>query len=447
LAEPLTAAPVDPSAAAAWLDGLYDAERTGRLGAPTLERISAVVAALGHPEAAYPVIHVTGTNGKGSTAAMTAALLRATGRRVGVYSSPHLENLAERVALDGRPVGTDDMWSAVAAVASAAERCGTRPTWFEAVTAAGLWFFRQARVDVAVVEVGMLGRWDATNVVHGAVAVVTNVALDHTDVAGPTRAHIAAEKAGIIEEGATLVLGETDPGLQAIFEAEHPGRILRLGAELRWERRRAVGFDGQVVDLHTPWGEHPGVRIASLGRHQCDNAALALGAAEALLAEALPESALDALSVPVIPGRLEVVSRSPTVLVDGAHNPAGAAALRSALEELDAVGTARRRWALVCGVLSGRDPEEYLREVGVGRFDTVVATEPPSPRALSAGDLAEAVSAAGGRFPAVIEADAVTALGRARAAVGPEGLVVVTGSLYLVGALRRPHPERNIYEH
>ena len=447
MAQPLTAAPGDLLAAEAWLDGLYDAERTGRLGAPTLERISALVAALDHPEADYPVIHVTGTNGKGSTAAMAAAVLRGAGRRVGVYSSPHLEHPAERVALDGRSVTTDELWTAIAAVASAAERSGTRPTWFEAVTAAGMWLFRQARVEVAVVEVGMLGRWDATNVVHGEVAVVTNVALDHTEVAGPTRAHIATEKAGIIEKGATLVLGETDPGLQGIFEAEHPGRILRLGGELRWAHRRPLGLDGQVVDLHTPWGEHPEVRIGSLGRYQCDNALLAVGATEALLDEALPASALTALSVPVIPGRLEVVSRRPTVLVDGAHNPAGAAALREALEELDASGPAGRGRALVCGALEGRDPEEYLRAVGVGWFDTVVATEPPSPRALSAGELAEAASATGGRLPIVIEPDAANALGRARDAVGPEGLVVVTGSLYLVGALRRLHPVRSIGGH
>ncbi len=425
------------AAAEAWLDGLYDAERTGRLGAPTLERISALVAALDHPEDAYPVIHVTGTNGKGSTAAMTAAVLRAAGRRVGVYSSPHLEHPAERVAVDGRPVTPDELWVAIAAVAAAAERCGTRPTWFEALTAAGLWWFRRARVDVAVVEVGMLGRWDATNVVHGQVAVVTNIELDHTEVAGPTRAHIAAEKAGIIERGATLVTGETDPGLRGIFEAERPGRILGLGAELRWSQRHPLGLDGQVVDLSTPWGEHPGVRIGSLGRYQCDNALLAVGAAEALLDAPLPAEALEALSVPAIAGRLEVLSRSPTVLVDGAHNPAGAAALREALADLYAAAAPGGRRALVCGVLRGRDPEELLRAVGAGGFDTVVATEPPSPRALPAETLARAAAAVGGPLPITTETDPVAALTRARDEVGPGGLVVVTGSLYLVGALRR----------
>ena len=437
MAEPLKPGHGGLSPAEAWLDGLYDVERTGRLGPPTLERIAALVAALDHPERAYPVVHVTGTNGKGSTAVMIAALLHTAGRRVGVYSSPHLEHPAERVAIDGRLVTPDELWTAVGAVASAAERAGIRPTWFEAVTAAGLWWFREAGVEVAVVEVGMLGRWDATNVVHGDVAVVTNVALDHTDIAGPTRAHIAAEKAGIIEPGATLVLGETDPELQGLFEAERPGRILRLGAELEWSGRRARGLDGQVVDLRTPWGAQVGVRIGFLGRHQCDNAVLAVGAAEALLGASLPASAVEALAVPAIAGRMEVVARWPTVLVDGAHNPAGAVALRAALEELTAVGAVGRPHALVCGALYGRDPEECLRAVGPGWFDTVVATEPPSPRALPAEVLAKAAETAGGPSPVAVAPDPAAALAQARDAVGRDGLVVVTGSLYLVGSLRR----------
>ncbi|HET9072819.1 MAG TPA: Mur ligase family protein [Acidimicrobiales bacterium] len=423
------------SGAEAWLDGLYDVERTGRMGPPTLERIAALVEALGHPEGAYPVVHVTGTNGKGSTAAMTAALLHAAGRRVGLYTSPHLEHPAERIGLDGRPVTPEQLWTAVGAVAEAAGRAGISPTWFEAMTAAGLWWFREARADVAVVEVGMLGRWDATNVVHGQVAVVTNVALDHTEVAGPTRAHIAAEKSGIIEAGATLVLGETDPELRGLFEREQPGRILTRGAELVWSDRRPLGLDGQQVDLRTPWAAHPGVRVGSLGAHQCDNAVLAVGAAEAVLGAALPGAALAALARPAIAGRLEVLGRDPVLLVDGAHNPAGAASLHRALVELDAAGALGRPRVLVAGVLGGRDPEEYLRALEVGWFDAVIVTEPPSPRAAAADRLAEAVTAAGGPVPTV-EAAPAGALAAARSASGPGGSIVGAGSLYLVGALR-----------
>ncbi|MDA8062913.1 MAG: Mur ligase family protein [Actinomycetota bacterium] len=438
MAEPLSA--LAGQRAEAWLDGLYDVERTGRAGAPTLERIAALVAALDHPETAYRVVHVTGTNGKGSTTAMTAALVGSSGVRVGAYTSPHLSHPVERVAVDGRPITTEELWTAIGAVASAAGRAGVQPTWFEAVTAAGLWWFREAGVEVAVVEVGMLGRWDATNVVHGEVAVVTNVELDHTDVAGPTRAHVAAEKAGIVEPGATLVLGETDPALRSCFEAERPGRVLLLGSELGWSGRRPLGLDGQMVDVRTPWAEHPGLLIGALGAHQCDNAVLAIAAVEALLEAPLAPDALRALSAPVIAGRLEVVARRPTVLVDGAHNPAGAAALREALQELDLLGALGRPRCLVLGVLGGRDTEGYLRALDPGWLDSVVVTEPPSPRALPAEVLAKLAATLWPGLPVAVEPDPATALARARGRVGGDGLVVVAGSLYLPGRLGDQEP-------
>ncbi len=405
------------------------------MGPPTLERIAAVVDALGHPESAYRVIHVTGTNGKGSTAAMAAALLDAAGRRSGAYTSPHLEHPAERIAVGGARLAPEELWVALDAVAGAAGRAGVAPTWFEAMTAAGLWWFASAQVDTAVVEVGMLGRFDATNVVHADVAVVTNVELDHTDVAGPTRAHVASEKAGIIEVGRTLVLGETDPGLRPVFEAEGPEPLLLLGRDLGWSARRSLGLDGQVVDLFTPWAQHRGVRVGSLGAHQCDNAALAVAAVEALLGAPLPAGALAPLARPAAAGRLELLGRDPTLLVDGAHNPAGAAVLRRALADLDAAGALGAPRVLLFGMLAGRDPGELLGALDPGWFDAVVVTEPPSPRAAPAGEVCEAVIAAGGRAPAV-GADPASALALAREAAGPRGVVVGTGSLYLVGALR-----------
>ncbi len=424
-----------------WLNGLYDVERTGRMGSPTLVRIAALVEALDHPERSYQVVHVTGTNGKGSTSVMAAALLHATGLRVGLYTSPHLEHPTERIALDGRPLTSEQLWAAIAAVADAAGRAGISPTWFEAMTAAGLWWFRESAVDVAVVEVGMLGRWDATNVVHGDIAVVTNVALDHADVAGPTLAHIAAEKAGIIEEGATLVLGKTDPELRELFEREQPGRVLASGGELVWSGRRSLGLSGQVVDLHTPWAAHVGVSIGPVGIHQCDNALLAVGAAEALLGTALPEPALGNLAPLTIPGRMELLAHRPTIVVDGAHNPAGAAALRAALAELDAEHAVGSPRILLSGMLGGRDPKEYLRALDASWFDLVIATEPPSPRALPASELAESAravrpaSATSPAGPVIVEPAVDAALALARESADADGFVIGAGSLYLVASL------------
>jgi dihydrofolate synthase/folylpolyglutamate synthase len=410
----------------AWLGTLDSYERTGRLTRPTLDRITALASALGNPQLRYPVIHVTGTNGKGSTTAMIARLLTEHGLRVGTYTSPHVERLGERIALDGRPATDDELSRAIGQVATAAGQTGVTPSWFEAITAAGLFQLARWQVDVAVVEVGMLGTWDATNIVPGRVAVVTNIALDHTDMAGPTRTAIATEKAGIVKPGATLVLGESDRALWPIFTARRPGRVLARGRELNW-RARDVGIGGSVVDLSNPWGTREGIRIGLRGRHQCDNALLALTAAEAFLDEAIPNPVVDrALAATRLPGRFEIAGSDPVVIVDGAHNPAGAAALARAVD--DTVGDARPR-VLLYGALAGRDPAEFLRSFGMDRVDLVITTEPNSPRALPAVELANTVRAAGTR--AISVADPAGALVEAAAAAGAHGVVVVTGSLYL----------------
>jgi dihydrofolate synthase/folylpolyglutamate synthase len=366
----------DVAAAMAYLDGLINYEQTGRMERPTIERMARLITALGNPQRAYPAIHLTGTNGKGSTAAMITSLLRGQGLKAGTYTSPHVTRLAERITIDGRPVGNDDLAGAIGRVRQAARRAGVTPTWFEVLTAAGLWLLAAASVEVAVIEVGMLGRWDATNVVDGTVAVVTNVQLDHTDVAGPTRAAIAAEKAGIIKPGSTLVLGEQDPGLRPIFAAQHPARVLAAGQDMSWRNRRSSPA-GSLVDLVNPWGPRAGIEVGMIGPHQCDNALLALTAAEAFTGTRISGSSANAaLSRVHVPGRFEIVSSNPLVVLDGAHNPAGAAALRRAVEENFAAVSPR---ILLCGTLTGRDPIEFLDQVGVRSADLVIATEPASP--------------------------------------------------------------------
>ncbi|HEV3382493.1 MAG TPA: Mur ligase family protein [Trebonia sp.] len=421
----------DAGAALAYLDGLISYEQSGRLDHPTTERIAGLAAALGNPQRSYPVIHITGTNGKGSTTAMIASLLSTQGLRVGTYTSPHLSRIAERITIGGEPAEDQELAEAISRVARAAAETGITPSWFEALTAAGLWLLAARGVDVAVVEVGMLGRWDATNIVNGTVAVVTNVQLDHTDMAGPSRAAIAAEKAGIIKPGATLVLGEQDPDLRPIFEARRPARILTAGREMSWRNRRPAS-GGAVVDLVNPWGARSGIRVGMIGSHQCDNALLALTAAESFTGQAIPAASVDtALAGTRVPGRFEIARTDPVVVLDGAHNPAAAAALRQAIEESFA-GIAPR--ILLYGALAGRDPVEFLEQAGVRAMDLVVTTEPRSPRALPAMALAEAARSFG--VPATAVSHPGRALAAAVTAAGSHGVVIATGSLHLIGPLR-----------
>ena len=430
-ADAVTAAPPGAESPLAYLDSLANFERTGQLTSPTMSRVAALVAELGHPERSYPVIHVTGTNGKGSTTAMIAGLLASRGARVGTYTSPHLDRLAERITISGQPVEDRELAEGFGQVAAAALRSGVTPTWFEAVTASAFWLLAARQVDAAVIEVGMLGRWDATNVVNGSVSVITNVQLDHTDVAGPTRASIASEKAGIVKPGSTLILGERDPELRPLFEAERPGKILTLGSEMSWRNRTATE-SGSIVDLVDPWGARDGIRVGMLGSHQCDNALLALTAAEAFSGTPISAAAVDSvLSGIQVPGRLEVVRHSPAVVLDGAHNPAGAAALGQAMRE---AFTRHHPKVLLWGSLAGRDPMTFLEQLGAGDFDFVVATQPRSPRALPAGLLGRAARSLG--LPGATDPDPRRALEQAMHVAGTDGVVLATGSLYLVGLLR-----------
>lgn len=398
---------------------------------PSLERTRALAALLGDPQDAYPVIHLTGTNGKGSTARMVTALLSAWGLRVGTYTSPDLGRVNERLAVAGRPIDDGALARVLAQVADAEPSLPERPTRFEVLTVAALAWFAEVAVDAAVVEVGLGGARDATNVVHGQVAVVTNVSLDHADVIGPTLADIASEKAGIVEPGAVLVLGETDPSLAAVFRSAGAAQAWERGTEFACEANR-IAHGGRLLDLRTPGGRYPEVYLPLHGAHQGDNAACALAGAEAFFASPLPEEVVvNGFGAVRSPGRLEVVARSPLVLLDGAHNPAGARAAASALDE--EFRAARR--LVVIGVLAGRDPAELLSALQPSGIAMVVACQAPSPRALPSAVVAGAARQLG---MTVEEVDVVAdAVARARGLAGPEDLVLVTGSLSVVGAARR----------
>ena len=233
---------MDFAAALAYLDEHASYDKTGRVTSPSVDPISRMVSAMGDPQLAMPVIHVTGTNGKGSTVQMITRLLVARGLTVGTYTSPHLERINERLKRNGEPISDEDFAEQIAGIADLEVITGVRPTYFEAVTAAAFRWFADIAVDVAVIEVGMLGRWDATNIVDAQVAVITNIGLDHTEFAGPALVDIAREKAGIIKPGSAVVVGEADPELVDIFRAEGGASYLVRGEDFDTEDNElAVG--------------------------------------------------------------------------------------------------------------------------------------------------------------------------------------------------------------
>lgn len=388
---------------------------------------------MGSPEKAYPVIHVTGTNGKGSTTRMIAALLEAEGVKAGAYTSPHLRAMNERMSIANEPISDDDLAAQLAALAELEAFVGIQPTWFELVTAAAFRWFADEAVEAGVIEVGLGGRFDATNVADGSVAVVTNVQLDHTDILGDTRESIAWEKAGIVKEGAVLVLGEQDAEIAAVFEAEaercKAASVWRRGSDFGAENPR-VAIGGRVMDLYTPAARYEDVFLPLHGAHQADNAAIALAAVQAFLGDVVSEDVVrEAFSAVSVPGRLEVVARRPLVVLDGAHNPAGAAATGAALGEDFA---AAERIYLVIGSLRNRDATQILTALSSDRLAKVIACTPPSPRALPGADLAGAAGALG--LDAYDAGEVAEAVGQGLSMAGASDMVLVTGSLYVVGA-------------
>ena len=400
---------------------------------PDLAAMRRLVDVLGQPQATAPVIHVTGTNGKTSTARCITSLLAAKGLRAGAFTSPHLETINERIAADGEPISDDDLVTVLGEIASVEPLLGDglRLSWFEILAGAAMLWFADRPVDVSVLEVGMGGRWDATNVAEGGVAVVTNVGMDHLEFLGPTREDVAGEKAGIVKPGATLVLGERDPGLRHIFDSQDPAQVWLAGVEYGCTRNDpAVG--GRVLDIHTPGATYEGVWLDLHGAYQGDNFAAALAACEAFFGTPLDDRLVrEAAGTVRSPGRLEIVGREPLVVLDGAKNLEGAhRAAEAVAEEFGAAASE----ILVVGMLRGKDPAAMLEALGVRRARLVVACAAPSPRTQPASVVAEAARALGVE---ALEAESVPeALEVAFARAGADDLVLVTGSLYVVGAAR-----------
>jgi dihydrofolate synthase / folylpolyglutamate synthase len=409
----------------------------GRGMHPGLERINGLLDLMGRPDQAYPIAHIAGTNGKTSTARMTTMLLVAHGLTTGTFISPHLERVEERFSLNGFIATPEQFVQAVADVAVFAgiyeQRFDAELSYFELTAAVAFSWFSDQAADAAVIEVGLGGRLDATNACSGVVAVLTEVGLEHQEYLGDTLELIAAEKLAIVEPGATLVTGPLADQVWPVVDevVARQGVVdLRYGRDFRVEgATRAI--DGWHLDVTGVHGTYEEIHLPIRGRHQTVNFALAVAAAEAMIGRDLdPTAVVDAAEVMSAPGRLEPVATSPYVLLDGAHNPDGFVALADALREEYPTMT----WVLLTGAMRDKDIEAMYPRLA-GMVDHVVVTQAPTPNALPAADLA-------GRMRPLIGADAdavadpVEALALARELAGPQGSVIVAGSLYLVGEIR-----------
>ncbi|NHI18027.1 bifunctional folylpolyglutamate synthase/dihydrofolate synthase [Phycicoccus endophyticus] len=416
---------------------------------PSLERISAVMELLGDPQRGFPVIHVTGTNGKTSTARIIEAVLAEAGLKVGRFTSPHLHSMLERIAVGGRPVDPErflaayeDVLPFVDAVDARSQAAGgPRMTYFEVLVAVAYAAFADLPVDVAVVEVGMGGSWDATNVVEAPVSVLTPIDVDHRSFLGDTPEEIAREKAGIIKTDgiAVLALQPDRDAAEVLLE-----RAAEVGARAVTESvdfgvlAREVAVGGQQLSLRGLAADYPDLFLPLHGAHQAQNAAVAVAAVEAFLGGG--EQALDlgllraGLARVESPGRLEVVRRSPTVLVDAAHNPAGARALRAALED----SFAFVKLVGVLAVMKDKDAAEML-EALEPVVDEVVVTRNSSPRSMRPAELGEIAADILGEHRVTVVDDLPDALDRAAGLAdegGVGGGVLATGSVVTAAEVR-----------
>jgi dihydrofolate synthase/folylpolyglutamate synthase len=415
-----------------YLDEHASYEKTGRVESPSLDNINTFMDLMGQPHLSYPVIHITGTNGKGSTTQIITQLLIAHGLQVGTYTSPHLENLTERISRNNEPISEQDFADCVAAIADIEVLGGVRPSYFEVMTAAAFRYFADTAVDVAVIEVGMLGRWDATNVVNSSVAVITNIALDHTEFAGPLLQDIAYEKVGISKPSSVLVVGDTNHDLREIWNAADSLSVVLRGNDFECaENELAVG--GRMIDVRTERAVYQELPLPLHGLHQGDNASVALVAVEEFFGNVLDIDVVrEGFAAVKMPGRFEVLGRGPLVIVDGAHNPAGADVCAQVF--FDDFSPEGRRILLV-GALKGRDPQMLLSALRADEFDVVICCTAPSPRGLDASDLGDAAQQMGCDEVVVCET-VEAACDRALKIAREDDAVLVAGSLYVVGSAR-----------
>lgn len=406
----------------------------GRFGMkPGLSRITPLLAALGNPQDSFKALHVVGTNGKGSSASFLSSILTASGRRTGLFTSPHLVSFTERIRIDGVEIEEEDVTRLAERVMAAAP---PESTFFEIVTALAVLQFAEKGVDLAVFEAGMGGRLDATNALNGILTLVTPVSLDHTEYLGGTIAEIAAEKVGIAKPGAPIVSARQHPAARQAIELrshEIDAPLYRQGEsfDALWQDDGRLSYRGIGLTLDDL---APGIG----GRYQAGNAAVALAAAELLAAVGfvVPHKAMrDGVARATWPGRMELLPGRPRVLLDGAHNPDGARALAEALEDIP-----RGRLLVVLGVMGDKDLDGILGPI-LPLADLVFAVTPALERALPAEELCFYCLSAG--VEAMVAGSVGDGIDQARALAGDDDLILVCGSLFTVGEARGHLLSRN----
>lgn len=404
-----------------------------------LARIEKLLSLMGHPERRFKVVHITGSNGKGSTSAMLEAILRASGIKTALYTSPHLVEYTERMVVNGQPIDRQEFAAAIEytgnLVAAMACSGSEHPTEFEVLTAAAFHYFAAAAVDYAVIEVGLGGLLDSTNVVIPEAAVITNVTLEHTDRCGSTVTEIARHKAGIIKQGVPVITAAKGEALEVI-QAEAVDKaapLYSLGQDFSAAVARQEGYRQAVAVTTSRYGDFGHFTTNLLGWHQAENSAVGV-MTSLILAEKEPKITLAAIRAGLAevywPGRFEVVKDQPMVVIDGAHNPDGARALRRTLDEV----FFGKNITFLLGILADKDIGGITGEL-IRSSDDVVIVRPLSDRGAEPEEVATQL---GGRAKAIALAASIgEGYKKARLLAGPSGVVCVTGSLYLIGPARK----------
>jgi len=390
-----------------------------------LSNIDRLAETLDRPERRYRSILIAGTNGKGSTAALLTSVLRSAGFRTGRYTSPHILDIAERISVDGRNIEPGELTAAVSQVAAAGASVG-EPTFFEAMTATAFVFFAEQEVDVAVFEVGMGGRWDATNITPAEISVISPIGFDHESFLGDTIEAIAAEKAAIVKEGRPVVVSELLPEALEVVRAESERQkapLVRAGEGVRLSARASAS--GQDVRLETPKQDYGPVSLPLLGDHQLDNLVLAVRVAELFCPELEIQHVRDGVAATRWPGRLQAIEGRPALLLDAAHNIMAAERLGRFLEANPHTGR-----VLLFGVMKDKRVHEMLERL-LPHAEHFIATRPEMSRARGPSPLASWALERG--TPAEAIESSTEALERACALAGPAGQVIVAGSIFLLG--------------
>ncbi|MDD5503114.1 MAG: bifunctional folylpolyglutamate synthase/dihydrofolate synthase [Candidatus Thermoplasmatota archaeon] len=401
-----------------------------------LERISKIMEVFDNPHLKYKTIHITGTNGKGSVSTMVASILAAAGYRVGLYTSPHISDFRERILIfdeNGQhEIDEKSVGGITARIKDVAGKLGEALSYFEAGTALAFQYFAEQEVDFGVIEVGLGGRLDATNVVKPEVSVITTISLEHTQHLGGDLASIAKEKGGIIKDGVPLVTGAEGEGLDALKQIckERNSPLIHVGTDVKFQKTK-YDSDGLHFDVSGRLDSYEDTITKLFGDHQAQNAAISIAAIECLKEKGsmVPRQFIyDGMESAFIPGRFEVVSEAPRIILDVAHNPQAMTALAGALKSINS-GKIR----IVAGMMADKDIESSIRAFS-GVAETIIATRPRTPRAAEAERIAKAASAAG--IQSVIFEDVRKGFEYAKFISNPEDILCVTGSFYTVGEIR-----------